>query len=102
MDIRLNAYVPIWDKICADSKDQTHVYDIKFHGKPVSKLPRKNSNNEKTIENNKIKAIFFLAKGPIIKVVNPKNKDKNNGTNISGIITKFLNSSSWVSEIEIQ
>jgi len=51
-------------------------------------------NNEKTIENNKIKAILLLAKGPIIKVANPKNTDKNNGTNISGIITKFLNSSS--------
>ena len=83
-EIKLNAYVPINDNICIDSIDQDHVYEIKFHGKPVNKFPLKNSNIEKTKEKNKIKDIFFLEKGPTAKIANPKNNDKNKG------IKKFL------------
>jgi hypothetical protein len=85
-----------------DSIDQDQVYDIKFHGKPVSKSPLKNSNMEKTKEKNKIKKIFFSEKGPTIKIANPKNKDKNNGINIRAKGIKFLNISSCVKDIEIQ
>ena len=42
--------MPINDSICIDSIDQDHVYEIKFHGKPVNKFPLKNSNIEKTKE----------------------------------------------------
>ena len=76
IEIKLNAYVPINDNICIDSTDHDQVYDIKFHGKPVNKFPLKNSNIEKTKEKNKIKKIFFSAKGPTIKIANPKNNDK--------------------------
>ena len=78
------------------------MYDIKFQGKPVNRLPRKNSTNEKIIENNKTNVMFLFANGPISKVIIPKNKDKNNGINISAKIIKFLNSSSCVNAIEIQ
>ena len=59
MEIKLNAYVPINDNICIDSIDHDQVYEIKFHGKPVNKFPRKNSNIEKTKEKNKTKKTFF-------------------------------------------
>ena len=65
-------------------------------------MPRKNSTNEKIIENNKINEIFLFANGPIIKVTNPKNRDKNNGTKSIAKIIKFLNSSSCVNEMDIQ
>ena len=54
-EIKLNEYVPINDNICIDSTDQTQVYEIKFHGKPVNKFPLINSNIEKIREKNKIK-----------------------------------------------
>ena len=102
IEIKLNAYVPINDNICIDSADHDQVYDIKFHGKPVNKFPLKNSNIEKTKEKNKTKKIFFSAKGPTNKIANPKNNDKNKGTKIRAIGTKFLNISSCVKDIEIQ
>ena len=101
-EIKLNAYVPINDNICIDSIDQDHVYEIKFHGKPVNKFPLRNSNIEKTKEKNKIKDIFFSEKGPTAKIVNPKNKDKNKGINITAKGIKPLNISSCVKDIEIQ
>ena len=101
-EIKLNAYVPIKDSICIDSIDQDQVYEIKFHGKPVNKFPLKNSNIEKTKEKNKIKKIFFSEKGPTTKVANPKNKDKNNGTNMREKGIRPLNISSCVKDIEIQ
>ena len=101
-EIKLNEYVPINDIICIDSIDQDQVYEIKFHGKPVNKFPLKNSNIEKTKEKNKIKKIFFSAKGPTIKIANPKNNDKNIGIKIRAIGTKLLNISSCVKDIEIQ
>ena len=94
--------MPINDSICIDSIDQDQVYEIKFHGKPVKKFPLKNSNIEKTKEKNKINDIFFSEKGPIIKIANPKNKDKNKGINIIAKGIKPLNISSWVKDIEIQ
>ena len=102
IEIKLNAYVPINDNIWIDSTDHDQVYDIKFHGKPVNKFPLKNSNIEKTKEKNKIKKIFFSEKGPTTKVANPKNKDKNNGTNMREKGIKPLNISSCVKDIEIQ
>ena len=101
-EIKLNVYVPINDSICIDSIDQDQVYEIKFHGKPVNKFPLKNSNIEKTNEKNKIKDIFFSAKGPNTKIANPKNKDKNKGINIIAKGIKPLNISSCVKDIEIQ
>ena len=90
------------DNICIDSVDHDQVYEIKFHGKPVNKFPLKNSNIEKTEEKNKIKEIFFVQKGPVIKVTNAKNKDKNNGTNITEKGINDWKISSCVNEIEIQ
>ena len=55
IDIRLNEYAPIRDKICITSVDHDQVYEIKFHGNPVNKFPLKNSNIEKTKEKSKIK-----------------------------------------------
>ena len=101
-EITLNVYVPINDNICIDSIDQDHVYEIRFQGKPVNKFPLANSNIEKTKEKNKIKKIFFSEKGPTTKVANPKNKDKNNGTNMREKGIKPLNISSCVKDIEIQ
>ena len=66
IEIKLKEYVPIKDNICILSKDQVQVYDIKFHGKPVSIFPLKNSNKEKDKEKSKIKLIFMLASGQII------------------------------------
>ena len=94
MEIKLNTYVPTMDNICIDSIDHDQVYEIRFHGKPVNKFPLKNSNIEKTKEKNKIKDIFFSEKGPIIKIANPKNKDKNKGINIMAKGIKPLNISS--------
>ena len=94
MENRLNEYVPINDSICIDSVDHDQVYDIKFHGKPVNTFPLKNSSIEKTKEKNKIKKIFFSAKGPIIKIANPKNKDKYKGIKIRANGIKFLKISS--------
>ena len=82
METKLKQYVPIIERICSDSIDQDHVYEIRFHGKPVNIFPLINSNIEKNKENNKMKDIFFSQKDPIAKVVNPKNKDKNKGINI--------------------
>ena len=101
-EIKLNAYVPINDSICIVSTDHDQVYEIKFHGKPVNKFPLKNSNAEKTKENNKIKDIFFSENGPTTKIARPKNKDKNKGINMSAKGIKPLNISSCVKEIEIQ
>ena len=85
-----------------DSIDQDQVYEIRFHGNPVNKFPLKNSNIEKTNENNKIKKIFFSENGPIISIANPKNKDKKRGINTSAKGISPLNISSWVKDIEIQ
>ena len=102
IEIRLNEYAPIKDSICTTSADHDQVYEIKFHGKPVNKFPLKNSNIEKTKEKNNTKKIFFSEKGPTTKVANPKNKDKNNGTNMREKGIKPLNISSCVKDIEIQ
>ena len=101
-EIKLNAYVPINDNICIVSIDQDHVYEIKFHGKPVNKFPLKNSNIEKTKEKSKIKKIFFSENGPTIKHANPKNNDKNKGINIRAKGINPLNISSCVRDMEIQ
>ena len=84
------------------SFDQDQVYPIKFQGNPVNKLPLKNSNIEKINEKNKINEILLLAKLPMNRIANPKNKDKNKGINITAKGIKFLNVSSWVSDIDIQ
>ena len=94
IEIKLDEYVPIKDNDCIDTVDQDQVYEIKFHGNPVNKFPLKNSNIEKTKENNKINVIFFSENGPTIRIANPKNKDKNNGINISAKGIKPLNISS--------
>ena len=101
-EIKLSAYVPINDNICIDSTDHIHVYEIRFHGKPVNKFPLRNSNIEKTKEKNKTKDIFFSEKGPTTKIARPKNKDKNKGINMTAKGIKPLNISSWVKDIEIQ
>ena len=102
IEIKLNEYAPIRDSICTISVDHDQVYEIKFHGNPVNKFPLKNSNIEKTKEKNITKKIFFSAKGPTIKIANPKNNDKNIGIKIRAIGTKLLNISSCVKDIEIQ
>ena len=101
-EIKLSAYVPINDNTCMVSIDQDQVYEIKFHGKPVSKFPLKNSNIEKIKEKNKIKENFFSALGPVIKIANPKNNDKKRGTNIRAKGIRSLSASSCVNDIEIQ
>ena len=93
-EIKLKEYAPIKDNICIISTDQDQVYEIKFHGKPVNKFPLKNSNIEKTKEKDRINETFFLANIPVSKIANPKNKDKNNGINISAKGIKPLNISS--------
>ena len=102
IEIKLNAYVPINDNICIDSTDHDQVYDIKFHGKPVNIFPLINSNIEKTKAKNKIKDMLFSEKGPIAKIANPKNKERNNGINMRAKGIKPLNISSCVKDIEIQ
>ena len=102
IEIKLNEYAPINDSICTISVDHDQVYEIKFHGNPVNKFPLKNSNIEKTKEKNKMKKIFFSAKGPIIKIANPKNNDKKSGIKISAKGIKRLNSSSCVKDMDIQ
>ena len=99
---RLSEYAPKSDNICIVSTDQDQVYEIRFHGKPVNKFPLKNSNIEKIKEKNKIKDIFFSEKGPIAKIANPKNNDKNKGISIRARGIKPLNISSCVKDIEIQ
>ena len=94
--------MPILDNIWVTSSDHDHVYEIKFQGKPVSKLPLRYSNNEKINENKNIKEIFFSAKGPVKKIANPKNKERNRGINIRAKGISALNSWSWVKDIEIQ
>ena len=101
-ETKLSAYVPINDNICVDSVDQDQVYEIKFHGKPVNKLPLKNSNIEKIREKNKIKDTFFSEKGPTAKIAKPKNNDKNKGINTRAKGIKPLSISSCVKDIEIQ
>ena len=93
-EIILKEYVPINDRICTDSSDQYQVYPIKFQGNPVNILPLKNSKIEKINAKNRIKLIFFSANLPTIKVVNPKNKDKNKGINIKENGIKYLKLSS--------
>ena len=102
IEIKLNEYVPIRDNICVDSVDHDHVYEIKFHGKPVNILPLKNSNKEKDKEKSKINEIFFSAKDPTSKIAKPKNKDKNNGINIRAKGIRLLNISSCVKDMVIQ
>ena len=102
IEIKLNEYAPIRDSICIISTDHDQVYEIKFHGNPVSKFPLKNSKIEKTKEKSKIKNIFFSAKLPTNNIASPKNKDKNKGTNIRAKGIKPLNISSCVKDIEIQ
>ena len=99
---RLNANNPIKLRICKTSTSQDHVYPHKFQGKPVNILPLKNSNIEKTKENNNIKYNLFSQYLPTIKIDEPKNKDKNSGINITEKGIKLLKDSSWVKEIEIQ
>ena len=69
------------------SIDQDQVYEIKFHGNPVSKLPLKYSKIEKISEKRIIKKIFFSANFPTINIVKPKKIDKKRGirTTVSGI-----------------
>ena len=66
--------MPIYDNTCIDAGDQDQVYEIKFHGKPVSIFPLKNSNIEKTKEKNKTKKIFLSAKNEATNIAKPKNK----------------------------
>ena len=82
IEIQLNEYEPISDNNCIDGIDHDQVYEIKFQGNPDKIFPLKNSKIEKINEKNKIKKIFLPQKGPVIKVTNPTNIDKNNGTNI--------------------
>ena len=102
IEIKLIEYVPIKDSICITSIDQDQVYENRFQGKPVNIFPLKNSNMEKTKEKNRIKKILFSAKIPVIKIANPKNKDKNRGINKTAKGIKSLNVSSCVKDIEIQ
>ena len=102
IEIKLSEYAPIRDNICTTSADHDQVYEIKFHGNPVSKFPLKNSNIEKTKEKSKIKETFFSAKVPTSKIASPKNKDRNSGINTRAKGIKFLNISSCVKDIDIQ
>ena len=102
IEIKLNEYTPIKDKICILSIDQDQVYEIRFHGNPVRILPLKNSNPEKIKEKNKINEILLSAKFPIKKIANPKNNDKNKGINISAKGINPMNISSCVKDIDIQ
>ena len=54
------------------------------------------------VQKNKMYEIFLLIKDPVIKIDNPKKKDKNKGINISAKGIRVLNISSCVKEIEIQ
>ena len=94
IEIKLSEYVPIKDSICIISADQDHVYEIKFHGNPVNIFPLRNSNKEKTKEKNKINEMLLSINTPVIKIANPKNKDKNKGINIRAKGIKPLNISS--------
>ena len=82
--------------------DHDQVYEIKFHGKPVKRFPLKNSKIEKIREKNRIKKMLFSANLPTIKIAKPKKNDKNKGINIRAKGIKPINTSSCVSEIEIQ
>ena len=102
IEIKLNEYVPIKDKICMTSILSYQVYAIKFHGKPVSIFPLKNSNIEKIKAKNNIKDIFLSIKFPTIRIDKPKNNDKKSGINKRAKGIRPLNISSWVREMEIQ
>ena len=102
IEIKLREYAPIRDSICKISGDHDQVYEIKFHGKPVIKLPLAYSNVENTKEKNKRNEIFFSAKAPTSKIASPKNKDKNKGISIRAKGINPLNISSCVRDIEIQ
>ena len=78
------------------------MYEIRFQGKPVNTFPLMNSKKEKTTEKNRIKEIFLLTKRLVTKIAKPKNKDKNNGTNIRAKGIRPLKLSSCVNEMEIQ
>ena len=94
IEIKLSEYEPIKDSICKVSSDHDQEYEIKFHGKPVIKLPLKNSNIENTKEKNKMNEMFFSAKNPANNIASPKNKDKNSGINTRARGIKPLNISS--------
>ena len=102
IEIKLSEYAPMKDSTCKISIDQDQLYEIKFHGNPVNKLPLKNSNIEKTKEKSKINEILFSAKVPTRKTVNPKNNDKNRGISISAKGINRTNISSCVKVIAIQ
>ena len=102
IEIKLSEYVPIKDNICILSFDHDHVYEIKFHGNPVNKFPLKNSNIENTREKNKIYEMVFSTYLPAIKIVSPKNNDKNKGIKVRAKGIKPINISSCVRDIEIQ
>ena len=102
IEIRLNEYAPIKDNTCKISGDHDQVYEIKFHGNPVNKLPLKNSKIEKIKEKSITKLIFFSVKIPTNKTAKPKNKDRKSGINIRAKGIKPLNISSCVKDIVIQ
>ena len=85
-----------------NSRDQDQVYEIKFHGNPVSILPLKNSNIENTNEKIRIKKKLFSTYGPTNRIAKPKKIAKNSGINIREKGIKWLNISSCVKDIEIQ
>ena len=58
--IKLNEYVPIYDKICINWFISTKLKEIKFQGKPPSKWPLKYSINENIKANKKMLSIFFF------------------------------------------
>ena len=94
--------MPIKDKICILSIDCDHVYEIKFHGKPVKIVPLINSNKlnkiEKYIINETLLSTYFWQN----IVAKPIKTDKNNGIIISATGIKIVKDSSNVSEIVIQ
>ena len=58
--IKLNEYVPIYDKICKNWLTSTKLKEIKFQGKPPKIWPLKYSMDENIKANKKILEIFFF------------------------------------------
>ena len=58
--IKLNEYVPTYDKICKNWLTSTKLKEIKFQGKPPKIWPLKYSMNENIKANKKILPIFFF------------------------------------------
>ena len=58
--IKLNEYVPTYDKICKNWLTSTKLKEIKFQGKPPKIWPLKYSMNENINANKKILPIFFF------------------------------------------